>query len=311
MKKWKQILTIAAALVSMAATPIYAAGWQWMDYNHDNVSECYYVQDDGSVLTSTTTPDGYVVNENGAWTENGVVQTRQETVVTQSASSLRQAHMKTSQLESFEYWLYTPENATANMPLIVMLHGHGSNISVLKNDKYFVGFREAAKNNGAYILAPLLPYEYDLGVKGMWPAIEPSIMELVNAMAEKYQIDRNRIYLFGASMGADAGFQIVNTNPNTFACMVGVVPFHYKCPIRKWEDSWAENLKTVPTWLFVEDEKSAKDMAAAATSAIIGAGGQAWTYVQTGEDHGQAGKSVAADYNKEIYDWMLSVSKGK
>ena len=45
-------------------------GWYWIG------DSCYYFNDQGYVLTNTTTPDGQAVNESGAWMVNGVVQTR-------------------------------------------------------------------------------------------------------------------------------------------------------------------------------------------------------------------------------------------
>ena len=55
----------------------YAAnGWYWLDGNRDNIAECYYFNADGWMLSETVTPDGYTVNEAGAWTENGIVKTR-------------------------------------------------------------------------------------------------------------------------------------------------------------------------------------------------------------------------------------------
>ena len=39
--------------------------WKWIDHN------CYYFQPNGYILTGTTTPDGYTVNADGRWTENG------------------------------------------------------------------------------------------------------------------------------------------------------------------------------------------------------------------------------------------------
>lgn len=50
--------------------------WKWIDGNADGIYECYYFGNDGYLLTSTETPDGYDVNSNGAWTEDGIVQTR-------------------------------------------------------------------------------------------------------------------------------------------------------------------------------------------------------------------------------------------
>ena len=49
--------------------------WQWPDGNQDGVAECYAFDSEGWMYADTTTPDGYTVNENGAWTVNGAVQT--------------------------------------------------------------------------------------------------------------------------------------------------------------------------------------------------------------------------------------------
>ena len=51
----------------------YANGWQWID-DGDNLAHCYYFDANGYILTNTTTPDGYTVNEDGKWvTDTGLV----------------------------------------------------------------------------------------------------------------------------------------------------------------------------------------------------------------------------------------------
>lgn len=53
----------------------YAANsWKWIDGNQDGVSECYYFGPDGYMLENGKTPDGFQVNENGAWVKDGEVQ---------------------------------------------------------------------------------------------------------------------------------------------------------------------------------------------------------------------------------------------
>lgn len=42
--------------------------WVWVD------GYCYYFDANGKMISGTKTPDGYMVNKNGQWTENGVVQ---------------------------------------------------------------------------------------------------------------------------------------------------------------------------------------------------------------------------------------------
>lgn len=50
--------------------------WQWLDGNQDGVAECYAFDQEGWMYAGTQTPDGYMVNADGAWTEHGIVQTR-------------------------------------------------------------------------------------------------------------------------------------------------------------------------------------------------------------------------------------------
>ena len=64
-----------------------ANSWQWIDGNNDGIAECYYFDMYGYMLANTTTPDGYTVDGNGAWTVNGAIQTRSVSVSTSSANN--------------------------------------------------------------------------------------------------------------------------------------------------------------------------------------------------------------------------------
>ena len=55
-------------------------GWQWIT-DKDGVTRCYYLNPfpdnlGGAALLDGTTPDGYTVNADGAWTVNNVVQVK-------------------------------------------------------------------------------------------------------------------------------------------------------------------------------------------------------------------------------------------
>lgn len=52
------------------------SGWYWLDGNNDGTAECYYFYSDGT-MASDTTIDGYYVNSDGKWVENGVIKTKQ------------------------------------------------------------------------------------------------------------------------------------------------------------------------------------------------------------------------------------------
>ena len=76
MKKQYAAAILAAVMTVGNIFPSFAGQWQWQDVNGDGISECYYYDDNGTMLTNTTTPDGYTVDSNGAWVVNGVVQTQ-------------------------------------------------------------------------------------------------------------------------------------------------------------------------------------------------------------------------------------------
>lgn len=99
MKTTKRFLALALAVMTMLSLtiPVSAAvwkqdntgwwyqedngsypanTWKWIDGNNDGIAECYYFNENGYMLSNTTTPDGYQVNATGAWVVNGVVQTQ-------------------------------------------------------------------------------------------------------------------------------------------------------------------------------------------------------------------------------------------
>ncbi len=84
---WRQNSTGWWYATNNAGTTWYSNGWQWIDGNNDGIAECYYFDSNGYALTNATTPDGYTVNADGAWTVNGVVQTKQVTAAGGSDSS--------------------------------------------------------------------------------------------------------------------------------------------------------------------------------------------------------------------------------
>lgn len=53
-----------------------SGGWAWLDDNLDGLAECYYFDSYGYLIASAITPDGYLVNEKGAWVQDGVLQQR-------------------------------------------------------------------------------------------------------------------------------------------------------------------------------------------------------------------------------------------
>ena len=93
MKIWKMLVSTTMAMV-LTATPVLAATgqwmqndygywwqrtdgsypaaeWKWIDGNGDGIAECYHF-DNAGYLDMDTWVEGYYVDEDGAWADNGV-----------------------------------------------------------------------------------------------------------------------------------------------------------------------------------------------------------------------------------------------
>jgi hypothetical protein len=85
-----------------------ASTWEWIDANSDGLSECYYFDQNGYLLTNTMTPDGYTVNESGAWVNQGIIQQKPSTPNTVNEMEkngiqlLQTANQKLTQLDSVD-----------------------------------------------------------------------------------------------------------------------------------------------------------------------------------------------------------------
>ncbi len=51
-----------------------AGGWEWIDDNGNGMAECYYFDPSGYCIINDVTPDGYIVDADGAWVVDGVIQ---------------------------------------------------------------------------------------------------------------------------------------------------------------------------------------------------------------------------------------------
>lgn len=82
MKKKSVLFTLAATLTLLSSVPAFAGQWQkdnvgWWYLEDNNTypvngwktinGAMYYFNSNGYLLTNTITPDGYTVDENGAW----------------------------------------------------------------------------------------------------------------------------------------------------------------------------------------------------------------------------------------------------
>jgi predicted peptidase len=119
------------------------------------------------------------------------------------------------------YWLYVPPKANIHekLPLIIFLHGAGEVGPDLDNaakhglPKYIKNGTMDSLNVKAIIIAP---QAYG------WSSNHAQVVNLINHIKDEYNIDENKISLFGFSMGANGGMYIVDKYPQLFAAFVPI-----------------------------------------------------------------------------------------
>lgn len=141
----------------------------------------------------------------------------------------------------YEYLTYLPQNYDSTRhtqyPLLIYLHGS----SVKGNDLNKVRryglpyFLDRGKKLDYLVVAPQCPW-------GKRWSSENWLDSMLEELDVKYQIDKDRIYLTGISLGGFGTWELANLYPNTFAAIAPV------CGGGKPE--YADHIYHLPTWVF-------------------------------------------------------------
>ncbi|MBC5839350.1 carboxylesterase family protein [Flavobacterium muglaense] len=200
------------------------------------------------------------------------------------------------QKKELGYALHIPADSKDKKPLIVFLHGSGekgTNIELVKVHGPFKYLKTHELD--AYVLAPQCPEnEY-------WDT--EVLYRLIIKIQKEHNIDANRIYLTGLSMGGWGAWNLAFAHPEMFAALVPIAGFVDRVPM-------IENCKiaSMPIRIFhglldnVVDVdysmtiyKKLKECNSNIKLTIFDdAGHDSWTRVYD---------------NKEIYDWMFQQQK--
>ncbi|MGF1636164.1 MAG: alpha/beta hydrolase-fold protein [Cyclobacteriaceae bacterium] len=131
------------------------------------------------------------------------------------------------------YALYIPPNFDENKqyPLVIMLHGAGSNHRLALRRVF--GKSNAPNENDVeasrifpewkdvdYIVAA----PYARGTAGYQGIVEKDVYDMLDDLKKRFNIDENRVYLTGLSMGGGGTLWIGLTRPDIWAAMLPVCP---------------------------------------------------------------------------------------
>jgi predicted peptidase len=132
---------------------------------------------------------------------------------------------------------------------------------------------------------------------------------LLGEVIETYQVDPDRVYLTGLSMGGYGSWFLATAYPERFAVMVSVSGSGYRTNFIPEEETLCR-LKDIPVWAIhgAQDVISAPEASKLFTSALqLTCGGEVkWTQY---EDVGHGGAYERAYRDPELYSWMLEHSR--
>ncbi|MCK4958225.1 MAG: prolyl oligopeptidase family serine peptidase [Planctomycetes bacterium] len=199
------------------------------------------------------------------------------------------------------YLLFLPENYDKNeqkWPLIMFLHGageRGNNLELLKihGPPKIV---EADNDFPFIVVSPQCPKD------SWWPAEGELLINLLDSIIEKYDVDPDRVYLTGLSMGGYGTWHLGCTYPDRFAAIVPICGGGQKF--------LACNLRDVPVWAFhgAKDQIVPLEESQGIVDKLKKCGGDVklTIYPEAGHD------SWTETYdNPQLYKWLLSYRKEK
>jgi predicted peptidase len=198
-----------------------------------------------------------------------------------------------------DYLLYLPEGYSKTgkkWPLMLFLHGageRGSDLSYVKRHGP-PKLVEQGKSFPFILVSPQCPDD------SVW--YTNILGSLLDEIEKKYNVDKDREYVTGLSMGGNGTWKMAERYPNRFAAIV---------PICGWSNlETVCKLKHIPIWVFhgKKDRIVPFEKSEVLVKALKKCGGniQFTAYPNAAHD------SWTETYNNEqLYDWMLKYSLDK
>lgn len=207
-------------------------------------------------------------------------------------------------------------DSSKSYPLVLFLHGAGErgsdNYSQLKWGVSHFAEPKFREKYPAFIVAPQVPEgetwadlpsgdeteKYTLPLQQEPTQPMQLTLDLLNSLQQNYNINSNRLYVTGISMGGFGTFDIIQRNPDKFAAAV---------PICGGGDiSNAFLIKDLPIWVFhgAQDEVVSPEYSRSIVSAMQIAGGSPGFTEYP--DEGHIGAWIEAYSNPHLYEWLFS-----
>lgn len=196
----------------------------------------------------------------------------------------------------FPFVAYEPEGKAQKLPLVIQLHGAGERGEGGEDlDLVEVwGFPDMAKT-GEYpcmFVFPQCPKDT------FWAARVESILKFIDQLVEHYDIDTDRIYLTGLSMGGYGTWYTAMAAPDRFAAIA---------PVCGGGMAWNADVLTMPVWAFHGAED--KSVSVFSSDEMVERMQNCGLNVRYTRLEGVGHNVWLNAYNDELLNWLLSHKK--
>ena len=193
----------------------------------------------------------------------------------------------------FSYVSYEPTVMKEKLPLIVQLHGAGERGNGQEHlDRVDVhGFSKVICNeeHDCIFVMPQCPENE------FWAGRVESIIKFIEYLIREYDVDEDRVYLTGLSMGGFGTWYTSMARPDLFAAIV---------PVCGGGMAWNSGVLKMPIWAFhgVDDPVVAVSNSDEIVGKLREVGADVTYSRVEGEGHGVWNRA----YNHELLEWLLS-----
>ena len=207
--------------------------------------------------------------------------------------------MEYKRLGELPYIERKPTVFLGKCPTIIFLHGAGSRGTDLRilgqNSLFGKNSCIGAEDSPFVVFAPLC-------IRNTWFDVFEQLQELVKIAAESPEVDPERIYLMGTSMGGYGAWQLAMTMPEYFAALI---------PICGGGMRWnVSRLLQIPVWAFhgTEDPTIPMEESVLLVDELNRIGGDARLTRLEGVGHNCWDYAYA---QKELFEWVLAQKNPK
>ena len=202
---------------------------------------------------------------------------------------------------NLSYRTYFPENydeRNTKLPIVFFLHGvgeRGENLDLVETH----GIPKLIKNGKKFPFITVVP---QCPFNQWWSRSEmiKSLINLVEEVVQKYDVDDSRVYITGLSMGGFGTIALANERPDLFAAALAV------CGGADFNNF--NSLKNIPLWLLhgSDDDVHPASNSEKIYNELKDINPEVRLTIYDGVDHNSW--DITYD-NSDIYDWLLSKQK--